>query len=333
MPLLKNELKNKESDRKFIEMMDNLKGIPGDDGYTPVKGEDYFDGKDGKDGLNGKNGKDGKSIQGKDGKNGKDGFDGLNGSPDTAEDIAKKLNTTENSLDISVIKGLHERLLPRNIEPYNGKTISSKRIKMFINGEEQNEALGSLNLVGTASHTGQDYTFSGGAGSSPLTTKGDIYTYDTTNARLPVGTDGQVLIADSAESTGVKWGSATATGSLVFQTVSPLLLSAGVTRYISCGGASLFSSESRTQVPQIASGSYTLIKVNVISNTLSGTCTIALRRNGITTAPSISIPSGTGVFTSTGTQAVVIDDLVNLEIITASGTGSVEIGVIISKVV
>lgn len=42
-------------------------------------------------------------------------------------------------------------------------------------------------------------------GVSPLTTKGDLYTYDTGNARLPVGTDGQILSADSAETTGLKW--------------------------------------------------------------------------------------------------------------------------------
>lgn len=40
---------------------------------------------------------------------------------------------------------------------------------------------------------------------SPLTTKGDIFTYDTGNARLPVGTNGQALLADSAEATGLKW--------------------------------------------------------------------------------------------------------------------------------
>jgi hypothetical protein len=42
----------------------------------------------------------------------------------------------------------------------------------------------------------------------PLTTKGDIFVYSTVNTRLPVGTDGQYLKADSAEATGLKWSAA-----------------------------------------------------------------------------------------------------------------------------
>lgn len=42
---------------------------------------------------------------------------------------------------------------------------------------------------------------------SPLTTKGDIWGYDTADARIPVGTDGQILVANSAETLGVEWTS------------------------------------------------------------------------------------------------------------------------------
>lgn len=42
-------------------------------------------------------------------------------------------------------------------------------------------------------------------GSSPLTTKGDLYTYSTVDTRLPVGTNGQVLEVDSTQATGLKW--------------------------------------------------------------------------------------------------------------------------------
>jgi len=47
-----------------------------------------------------------------------------------------------------------------------------------------------------------------GGGSSPLTTKGDIYVRNaTSDTRLPVGLDTQMLLADSSTSTGLKWTS------------------------------------------------------------------------------------------------------------------------------
>lgn len=43
--------------------------------------------------------------------------------------------------------------------------------------------------------------------SSPLTTKGDIYGHSTVDARIPVGTNGQALLANSGNALGVSWGS------------------------------------------------------------------------------------------------------------------------------
>lgn len=40
---------------------------------------------------------------------------------------------------------------------------------------------------------------------SPLTTKGDLYGHSTVDARVPIGTDGQALIADSGQALGLKW--------------------------------------------------------------------------------------------------------------------------------
>lgn len=46
---------------------------------------------------------------------------------------------------------------------------------------------------------------SGISGLDVLTTKGDILTYDTANARLAVGSNGEMLMADSGETTGLDW--------------------------------------------------------------------------------------------------------------------------------
>lgn len=60
--------------------------------------------------------------------------------------------------------------------------------------------------------TGQVLAVSGGvpawtttADVTPLTTKGDLFTFSTVDARLGVGTNGQTLVADSTASTGLKW--------------------------------------------------------------------------------------------------------------------------------
>lgn len=77
------------------------------------------------------------------------------------------------------------------------------------------------NTTGTAANvTGVVALVNGGTGTaagsanaafaalSPLTTKGDLVGYSTVNARVPVGTDGQVLQADSTQALGVKWAAA-----------------------------------------------------------------------------------------------------------------------------
>ncbi|MDQ6892197.1 MAG: hypothetical protein M3167_06275 [Acidobacteriota bacterium] len=44
-----------------------------------------------------------------------------------------------------------------------------------------------------------------GGSTSPLTTKGDLWGFSTVDARVPVGTDGFVLTADSTQALGIKW--------------------------------------------------------------------------------------------------------------------------------
>ena len=69
----------------------------------------------------------------------------------------------------------------------------------------QNDA-GILYFTATGASIFYDYIQAGAV--SPLTTKGDLYTFSTSDARLGVGTNTHVLTADSAEATGLKWAAA-----------------------------------------------------------------------------------------------------------------------------
>jgi hypothetical protein len=73
----------------------------------------------------------------------------------------------------------------------------------------------------TEYYSGSAWVAIGGGGlSSPLTTKGDVWGYSTTNARVAVGTNGQVLTADSTAATGVAWASPASGGMTLISTTT-----------------------------------------------------------------------------------------------------------------
>ena len=67
-----------------------------------------------------------------------------------------------------------------------------------------------LGAIFDATDTVEKWVFNGVAwvefeAGNPVTTKGDLFTFDTGDARLPVGTADQILSVDAAEPTGLKW--------------------------------------------------------------------------------------------------------------------------------
>lgn len=115
-------------------------------------------------------------------------------------------------------------------DPLQGKLICA------IEGSSTTGTVTSVGLVGTANQitvTGASpitssgsWTLSFAAGAtanlSPLTTKGDLWGFSSSNTRLGVGTDGQFLSSDSSQALGLKWVTAGQT-----TTVSPTFTSIG----------------------------------------------------------------------------------------------------------
>ena len=72
---------------------------------------------------------------------------------------------------------------------------------------------------------------------TPLTTKGDLLGFSTLDARIPIGTNGHILTADSTESLGLKWAAPAGGGKVlqVVQATSTTYTAAGNTNYVDTG--------------------------------------------------------------------------------------------------
>ncbi len=109
-----------------------------------------------------------------------------------------------------------------------------------------------------------DWTLFNGKLTSPLTTKGDLLVFTTVNARLPVGTNGQVLTADSTQTAGVKWATP-AGGSLGYQDSFAIISNNGTCTVSMQGGTS---------------GNW----IDSLSHPFAGKCTLTV--SGFTAKPS-----------------------------------------------
>ena len=77
--------------------------------------------------------------------------------------------------------------------------------------------LGTANQVLRVNSGGTAPEWATTADQTPLTTKGDLFGFDTADARIPVGTNGHILTADSTQSLGLKWAAPAASSGPTFR--------------------------------------------------------------------------------------------------------------------
>jgi hypothetical protein len=74
--------------------------------------------------------------------------------------------------------------------------------------------IGTANQVLRVNSGGTAPEWATTADQTPLTTKGDLFGFDTADARIPIGTNGHILTADSTQSLGLKWAAPAAAGGM-----------------------------------------------------------------------------------------------------------------------
>jgi len=115
---------------------------------------------------------------------------------DLVKDGAAAIRTLGNSIDTTT-KNLNPETTTGDIAYRSATANTNTRLAIGTTGQVLTVAAG---VPSWATPTDQ----------TPLTTKGDVFTFSTVDARLGVGANGTVLTADSAETTGLKWAAPSA---------------------------------------------------------------------------------------------------------------------------
>ncbi len=126
---------------------------------------------------------------------------------DLVKDGAAAIRTLGNSVDTTT----------KNLNPQT--TLGDLAYRSATANVNTRLALGTANQVLRVNSGGTAPEWATTADQTPLTTKGDLFGFDTADARIPIGTNGHVLTADSTQALGLKWA-APAGGGKVLQVVA-----------------------------------------------------------------------------------------------------------------
>jgi len=145
------------------------------------------------------------------------------------------------------------------------------------------------------------------ADQTPLTTKGDIFTFTTVDARLGVGANGTVLTADSAEATGLKWATpasgSTFAGVSVYDSSNQAIANGTTTaltfnsEYFDTNGYhSTSTNTSRLTVPTGKAGYYLMTAQGSYNLNASGQRDLIFYKNGSYLRYANAVPGNSSVY-------------------------------------
>jgi hypothetical protein len=220
----------------------------------------------------------------------------------TIEKGVEKLKVYTETEVKKIKKDIEDLYWLRKGETVNGSNNVQAVLNIKGTGTQIANNVTTLNFTGGTPTLNSDCSVTvplGGGSASPLTTKGDVYTFDTANQRLGVGTNGQALLADSTQPTGLKWTT----------------LGGGT------GDMILAASQTNSGVKTFLDATFGLRNVaNTITSFFTNTATLARTwtlpdKNG--TVAMTSDITGINSGTNTGDQTITLTGGV-----TGSGTGS-----------